>query len=869
MRAIGLMAATVAVLAAALILGAALQQPPRAAVQLTVLTDANWEQTVPAGKEVDAILGDFVLRNAHLTAVIAQPLATRHANMTTKEVGGCLIDLTVNAPQSDQLNAFFPGKKQGAYRHAEFTVTPMNGTESAIAKLPDHGVTGEAATVIVKAEGADKRPEIVTKYRLGVHDDALSVETTYRNVGTEPISVSLEDDFRCDGGKEDMVRSPNGAADRFWLHDQYWGQAYGLDADDRTLQLISDTRTTQIKYVDAAGESKVSLEPGKSVTLKRRVYPGNNAWDVHAVAAIKSGQTPVPVSFAVRNGRSQPVGNVVLEIQRGDQSLGAAMTNAAGVAEGRLSPGNYIVTTSWLGVKQAESLPITVRGERNQFELRNDAWNSGRLVAAVTDNLNEPLPCKLELQPLGDTPQPNFGPETAEFAVRNLLYAPLGKAEQALPPGRFKVVISHGPEYDLVEQEITIQPFADTPVVAKLNRSVNTKGWVSSDFHSHSSPSGDNTSSQLGRVLNLVCEHLEFAPCTEHNRISTYQPHIDRLSIAKYISSVTGMELTGSPLPLNHQNVFPMKLKPRTQDGGGPVTADNLEEQIERIALWDDRSEKLLQVNHPDVGWMFYDRNGDEQPDAGHERAFPFMDVMEIHPVEHALDLKPFIKFPNGRGFHNTVFRWLQLLNQGYRIYGVVNTDSHYNLHGSGWARNWIQSPTDEPSQIQFMDMVHAAEQGRLVMSNGPFLEVWANETGRTERVTAGQDLVAKSKKVTLSIRVECPNWLDVDRVTVLVNGRPHAEHAYTRATHADRFQSGAVKFERTLNLTLTGDAHLIVLTGDANGNLARVYGEQGKTMKPTALSNPIFIDVDGNGFQANKDTLDAPLPVKYVEPKP
>jgi hypothetical protein len=31
----------------------------------------------------------------------------------------------------------------------------------------------------------------------------------------------------------------------------------------------------------------------------------------------------------------------------------------------------------------------------------------------------------------------------------------------------------------------------------------------------------------------------------------------------------------------------------------------------------------------------------------------------------------------------------------------------------------------------------------------------------------------------------------------------------------------------------------------------------------PTAVSNPIFVDVDGNGFQANGDILGHPLPVK------
>ncbi|HUQ71481.1 MAG TPA: CehA/McbA family metallohydrolase [Planctomycetaceae bacterium] len=868
MRAMALAATTVGLLLAALMLGAALQQTPTQQVELTVLTDDNWEQTIPAGKEVDAILGDFVLRNAHLTAVIAQPLATRNANMTTKEVGGCLIDLTTNVPQSDQLNAFFPGKKLGAYRQTEFAVTPKGGTESAVAQLPTKGATGDAAAVIVKADGNDMRPEIVTRYRLGVNDDALTVETTYHNVGKESIAVSLEDDFRADGGKEDMVRSPNGTADRFWLHDQYWGQAYGLDADGRTLQLNSDARTTQIKYVDGMGESKVTLEPGKSVTLTRRVYPGRHAWDVHAMAAKMQGRSTTLAKFRVRDGNGRPAGHVRFELARGESRWGTATTDKDGLLESRILEGKYELLPSALGVPLSDGLFIDVHGPEMKFEVLVQSLQLGRVVAAITDGQANPIPCKLEFQPLGETPKPNFGPETAEFAVRNLCYAPLGKVEQALPPGKYNVVISHGPEYDIAEQEITIAPFTDTPLIAKLNRSVNTKGWVSSDFHSHSSPSGDNTSSQLGRVLNLVCEHLEFAPCTKHNRISTYLPHIERLGIAKHISTVSGMELTGSPLPLNHQNVFPMKHKPRTQDGGGPVTADSLEEQIERIALWDDRSEKLLQVNHPDLGWMFYDKNGDGQPDAGHERAFPFMDVMEIHPVDHALDLTPYVKYPDGKGFHNTVFRWLQLLNQGYRIYGVVNTDSHYNLHGSGWLRNWIQSPTDEPSEIKYMDMVHAAEQGRLVMSNGPFLEVLATEQLKSERVTAGQDLVATSKNITLMVRVECPNWMDVDRVSVLVNGRIDPKHHYTRMSNPDVFCSGPVKFDRMLEVTLPGDAHVIVVTGDAGGNLSRVYGDQGKTMQPAAVSNPIFVDTDGNGFRPNKDTLDAPLPVKFVERK-
>ena len=55
---------------------------------------------------------------------------------------------------------------------------------------------------------------------------------------------------------------------------------------------------------------------------------------------------------------------------------------------------------------------------------------------------------------------------------------------------------------------------------------------------------------------------------------------------------------------------------------------------------------------------------------------------------------------------------------------GVVNTDAHYNFHGSGWLRNYVKSPTDDPAEVETLDVVHAAERGHLVMTNGPFLEV-------------------------------------------------------------------------------------------------------------------------------------------------
>ena len=58
---------------------------------------------------MDGIYGDFALSDDQLIAVIAHPKRGRNANMTVRDVGGCLIDLTRRDQQSDQLSAFYPG----------------------------------------------------------------------------------------------------------------------------------------------------------------------------------------------------------------------------------------------------------------------------------------------------------------------------------------------------------------------------------------------------------------------------------------------------------------------------------------------------------------------------------------------------------------------------------------------------------------------------------------------------------------------------------------------------------------------------------------------------------------------------------------
>lgn len=853
---------TVALLGAALAINASFQTKS-GEVQIARLDAENWDSFVPLGKEVDAIYGDVVLRNDHLTAVIAQPLASRNANMTVRDVGGCLIDLAVRWNQSDQLSAFFPGARKYPYR--SLVIRDADGEQVDVASTNSVGNEG---SVTVRAAGAEGRPAVEVTYSLEKDAERLTVKSRFTNETKEEIAVPLFDDLRIDSRNEDIIKIPNGSTKLFWIHDRHWGQAYGIELVGGSIAANSTSRTSKLEYEIGDVGKSVRLEPGQSFELVRHVFPGTDLPHVRAISANASDVRTRDVEVSVFDGFKRPIPDARVSLRKGDQNWGLAKTGGDGVAQVSLPAGNFSLKIETLGVDitptdAAPMLKVVAKGGVQKLSVVCENWKPGTVDARFTDADGKPIPCKIDFFAKEGTAQPWFGPESGDFGIKGLRYAPLGHAAETLPPGEYDVVVAHGPEYDAIFTTLKIVPGETTELTGTLKRVVDTTGWISSDFHSHSTPSGDNTGSQLGRVLNLVCDNIEFAPCTEHNRVDSYQPHIDRLQIGPFISSCSGMELTGSPLLLNHQNAFPMVHRPHLQDGGGPVTDTSVEKQVERLALWDDRSEKLIQQNHPDMGWLYRDKNGDGEPDEGHSGIMPHIDVVEIHPIPDILTLDPHKTVSNYKG-NNRIFNWLQMLNQGVRLVGVVNTDAHYNYHESGWLRNWIRSPTDDPAEVKPLDIVRASEAGALIMSNGPFLEVEVREAGENVGVISGQDLEAKSGKLEIDVRVQSPNWIDIDRVFVLVNGRIHTDHHYRKETHPNLFRSGVVKFDQKLSLNLDRDAHVIVVAGADNSTLGVVHGPTWGKHRPAAFINPVFVDIDGNGFEPNKDTLGKPLPVKF-----
>ncbi|MDR3632556.1 MAG: CehA/McbA family metallohydrolase [Isosphaeraceae bacterium] len=821
------------------------------AADLVALSPQTWDRYIPQGKEVDGIYGDFALTNDQLVAVVAHPKRGRNANMTVRDVGGCLIDLTRRDRQSDQLSAYYPGAQARDLRFGGISVEAPEVYETG--ELERVFVRGRRVTLRLVAAPREKEPDAELTYMLEDGQPFVELTTTFTNRGKVPVEVDLVDAIRADRSFE---HGPTSASDLFWAYDQHFGQAYGVLAEGHEIQ-GANARRLMLRYRTRDGKVAVRLAPGESYRLARRIIPGANLFDVRRVADRLAGKPDRAVRLTVKDAAGHPIAaaDAVLALDGKRTAWGRTDDNG----ELRVAPGATAGTlTVSAPAHGSKEIPLAADAPES---LAVELPEAGAVVARITDEQGGPIPCKVQFVGRDGITSPDFGPDSGEVAVKNLYYSHDGCFRRVLAPGAYDVIVSYGPEYNAVFTKLDVKRGKDATLEAKLVRTVKTDGWISADFHSHSSPSGDNTSSQLGRVLNLLCEQVEFAPCTEHNRLSTYDPHLKRLGAERRMGTCVGIELTGSPLPLNHQNAFPLVLRPNTQDGGGPTSDADPEIQIERLALWDGGSDKLVQVNHPDLGWMFRDRNGDGEPDSGFSGMFGHMDVIEVHPL-HTILGKPTVT-NLGRTQNNTIYNWLQLLNQGRRIPGVSNTDAHYNFHGSGWLRNYLKSPTDDPAAIQTLDVVHAAERGHLVMSTGPFLDVKlrAGEGKATEAIP-GDDLAAPGGKATLAVRVQCPNWFDVDRVQVFLNGRPAEALNFTRQSASSRFSDGTVKFDQEIPLILEKDTHVIVVAIGEQSKLGPVMGSEHAADLPVAVSNPIFVDVDGGGFKANGDTLDK-LPVK------
>ncbi|MCF7788119.1 MAG: CehA/McbA family metallohydrolase [Prosthecobacter sp.] len=789
------------------------------------------ETELPQGKEADGIMGDFVLRSDKVEAVISQNSPGRKANMSTfyGEDGvtpGCLYDLSLRGANNDQLVVYAPCG-HGPVSYVKILASKEKN-EAAV----------ESVTTAAKNSGVFKRHE----YRVKDGVQGIFITTTLRNETDKSQKTFTKSDFT-------RFDSTGMSSDGI-----FWADA--INPAHKCGYAVSTLNLTGIEKL----EDILELKPGQEVVISRffavGTSPAQAVGEFRSVKGVKLGT----MNGLVLDRTGKGIATAKVLVADGEKNI-AAYPDDEGKFSIKLPQGTVDLKIEDLGRNSSARTATVVAGAVHDPKVV--LTDAARIRFDITDESGKPIPCKAHFAPLDhDAPKLDFGPKWRAHGCVDQYMSENGQFTQQLPPGKYRVVVVRGPEYSHLEQEVTVEPGKESVFKGTLKRLVDTKGWISADFHNHSTPSGDNVCDIDGRLINIAAENLEFTPTTEHNRFYDWEPTIKALGLEAHIKTVKGVELTGSR---QHLNAFPFEPDPLKQNGGAPDWNDDPRITVLTLRRWQgERADRWIQFNHPDLSNMFVDRDNDGIKDGGFVGVGSMIDGTESQngASTDILADAPFrLSRPAGSLAMKVTavreFVWRQLLNQGLRVTAVGVADAH-SVYGNGvgcW-RCYLPSSTDEPAKIDWAELAPHSKAGHLVLSTGPFLEVTTQNgkiAGDDDRSTGGIDL---------KVRVQCTDWMDIDRVQVLVNSRPDPKLNFTRATHPQMFKDGVVKFDEKIHIPLQHDAHLIVVAIDEDGDEKTCYGTSDYAkIRPCAYNNPIYVDADGNGFKPNYDTLDFDLP--------
>jgi hypothetical protein len=451
-----------------------------------------------------------------------------------------------------------------------------------------------------------------------------------------------------------------------------------------------------------------------------------------------------------------------------------------------------------------------------------------RLDFTVSDDKG-PIPARLTLKPAKPFPvlPPSFG-EPIWSSDSLVHFSASGKESLELPAGTYSVIASRGFEYEIDQSSVSLGAGDEKSVALKLTRSVSTTGFMSGDFHVHAMWSPDSSDLFEMKAAALAGEGLEIPVLTEHDYLGDLNPTIAKLGLQPWLRSMVGEEVTTNVF--GHFNAYPL-----TQDPGKPNQG---------ALLWHEKSPatvfaeahttwpgSVVQVNHPRSSLQ-----GGYFTAVGYDAA---LGTATKKPSEWSRAFDALEVF-NGSGWDSnqssTVKDWYSFLDRGFLVTATGNSDSHHAVRDHvGYPRNYVKLSTDEPAKLDVSELAKAVREGRVVVSGGPF--VTASIGGKS----LGEVVDATSKQVDLAVSVQAPSWISVDKLRVIVSGQTVLETAIDAGTRDPR--NPAVRFQKELPVMADRDSWVIVVV-TGSGDLAPVCpGHQ-----PFAVTNPIYLDVDGNG---------------------
>jgi len=659
---------------------------------------------------------------------------------------------------------------------------------------------------------------------------------------------------------------------------------FGVTGDHVTLfsAFVGDPDWDSLGVLRLARATRTELASGESWSFRRRLLIAGRS-DVAAATDVIFPLLDVADGSSGIEGRVVGAGvRHVIHVR--DAASGAPVTQIAvtgaeapgALYRAVLAPGDYRLEVL---AESRGSQALSVRVEPHVFTQLGEVRlpEPGWLVfdPAFADG----GPGRVVFEGVGDTPDPAFGAELLDFRIDGRPSSSGSEMSEwhfagngtdpkrvAVPPGRYRLTAERGIEHDVATQEVDVPgPGSEVRVAPfALRRVVSVPGHVASDLHVHAAASDDSAMSNEARLRSYLATGIDVIVSTDHDHVGNFAPALAALGVGDRIRVIQGVEVTSSapsraaPWTIGHHNAFPIRFQPLAHRQGAPPS-----QEMELADLYSMlRSEygaKVIQMNHP----------RDDDPDGIDEENFlthlgdvgrPFDPTRPIDEPPNDRLLAPgangrtraidfdAIELLNGAGFGKYLENrrvWHALLRQGFRRTATANSDSHGPDEIAGYPRNYVPGARGEAFDLA--RFIAAIRRGRIFGSSGPLLTVF-----RANGASMGDRVAAPDGRVAVEIEVQAAPWVPVDEVRLLVNGETKRSFD-TRGVAAGE----TVRLREQVELTLPRDAFLTLEAGvPLDVDKAQWRRERGgvyagtvvRDHLPVAYTNPIFIDVDGNG---------------------
>jgi hypothetical protein len=402
-----------------------------------------------------------------------------------------------------------------------------------------------------------------------------------------------------------------------------------------------------------------------------------------------------------------------------------------------------------------------------------------------------------------------------------------GDTTLPVPPGKHRVLISRGYEWEMLDTTVTAEAGKTVEVAAKLAHSVDSTGVLCADFHIHSNFSADAEDPVELKVKSGIADGLDVLVSSEHDWIVDFGPVVQKLGMEKWSFGMPSEELT--TFTVGHFGVIPLRPKPdELNNGAFDWIGKTMGEVFDGTHALADKP--IVIVNHPssgvaNQGYFATTKFSRTTGKGADDQWSDHFDAVEV-----------FNDSDYDKNLSGSVTDYYALLKGGKTAWMVGSSDSHHLATSPvGYPRTCLRFGHDDPTKLSPEAVRDAVAAGSATISGALLLDV----KGPGGEVP-GSTLTTADGKVTFTIRVSAPSWVSADTIDAVVNGVPLAE-PQKLVPVADAPGPGKV-FENTItvNVDKANDRNFVVFVarGEKDKDLSPLHPGR----RPFAVSNPYFI---------------------------